>query len=88
LANHKSAAKRARQTPRREAVNNAHKSAVRTYERKLRKAISDKDVQAAGDLLKQFASQIMRATKRRIYSKNAVARKLSRLSSAIHSLQK
>lgn len=80
MANHKSAAKRARQTVRKTAVNNARKSTVKTHEKNLIKAIIAKDVKALPELLKKFTSQVMKAAKTGVIKKETAARKISRLS--------
>ncbi|HWU44294.1 MAG TPA: 30S ribosomal protein S20 [Bdellovibrio sp.] len=80
MANHKSAAKRARQAVRKTAVNNARKSSVKTVEKKLVKAIETKDIKALPELLKAFTSQVMRAAKTGIIKKETASRKISRLS--------
>jgi hypothetical protein len=46
LANHKSAAKRARQAQRKETINGQRKSAVRTSEKSLLKALAEKNTKA------------------------------------------
>lgn len=80
MANHKSAAKRARQTVRKTTVNNARKSTVKTHEKNLIKAIIAKDVNALPELLKKFTSQVMKAAKTGVIKKETAARKISRLS--------
>ncbi|AFY01157.1 30S ribosomal protein S20 [Bdellovibrio bacteriovorus] len=80
MANHKSAAKRARQSIRKTAVNNARKSTVKTAEKKLVKAIEAKDLKALPELLKNFSSQVMKAAKTGVIKKETASRKISRLS--------
>lgn len=80
MANHKSAAKRARQSVRKTAVNNARKSTVKTVEKNLVKAIQAKDLGALPELLKKFTSQIMKAAKTGALKKETASRKISRLS--------
>ncbi|MGZ3768098.1 MAG: 30S ribosomal protein S20 [Bdellovibrio sp.] len=80
MANHKSAAKRARQSVRKTAVNNARKSTVKTAEKSLVKAIQAKDLSALPELLKKFTSQVMKAAKTGIIKKETASRKISRLS--------
>lgn len=81
MANHKSAAKRARQSVKKTATNSARKSTVRTAERKLVKAIEAKDLKALPALLASFSSQVMKAAKNGVIKKAAASRKISRLSS-------
>ena len=87
MANHKSAAKRARQSVKRAARRSSYKSSVRTAEKTLRKTIAAKDTKAAGEALKTFMSRINRASKTNIYHPRAAARKIARLSSAVAAMK-
>lgn len=83
MANHKSAAKRARQAVRRNERNTMTVSALRTSERKVRTAIASGDKPAAESALKELMSRSSRAaTKGAIHAKTA-ARKVSRLSQQV-----
>lgn len=84
MAQHKSAAKRARQSVRKNAVNTTRKSKVRTGEKTLLKAIKDKDTKAVQTLLGQYTSQMMKAAQKGVFSKQNASRKIARLSSAVH----
>lgn len=86
MANHKSAAKRAKQSLRKKTVNSKRKSTVRTWEKKVRTAIASKQTDEATTLLKKFTKEIAIAAKSGVVHKNAVARKVSRLSSQISAL--
>jgi small subunit ribosomal protein S20 len=88
LANHKSAAKRSRQSIKRKTVNNKRKSIVKTIEKKLLQAISLKDAPKAQELLKSFTSLVDRAAKSKVVSKNHASRKKSRLSSTVSQIGK
>ncbi len=87
MANHKSAAKRARQSVKRAARRSSYKSSVRTAEKTLRKNITAKDSKAAGEALKTFMSKIARASKTNIFHPRAAARKIARLSAAVSALK-
>ncbi len=87
MANHKSAAKRARQSVKRATRRSAYKSSVKTIEKKLRKTITGKDAKAAGEALKEFMSKITKASKTNIFHPRAAARKISRLSAAVANLK-
>lgn len=80
MANHKSAAKRARQAVRKNKVNTSRKNTVKTSEKSLSKALAAKDVKAIPELLKAFTSQIMKAAQRGIFKKESASRKIARLS--------
>lgn len=84
MANHKSAAKRARQSLRRNAVNTRRKSTVRTHEKNLVKALMNKDVKALPELLKTLTSQFMKAANKGALKKETVSRKIGRLSARVH----
>lgn len=86
MANHKSAAKRARQTTRRTAVNNKRKSAVRTFEKSIMKALSEKKVSDLPALLKSYKSLFSKAARQGVVSKQKMARKIGRMSAKVHAL--
>ncbi len=86
MANHRSAAKRARQTTRRTTRNSRIRTSVRTCEKKLKAAIVGKDIEQARNLLRTYTSDIAKmAQKGIIHIKNA-SRKISRLSSQVSGL--
>lgn len=80
MANHKSAAKRARQSVRRQAINSTRKSVVKTAEKNLVKAIAAKDLKAVPELLKNYVAQIYKAAQKGVLKKETASRKVSRLS--------
>lgn len=86
MANHKSAEKRARQSIKRNARNTATEKSVRTWEKKLRKAVEQKDKKAAGELLSTYVSKIGKAAAKGVLKKPMAARKVSRLSSLVSTL--
>ncbi len=86
MANHKSAAKRARQAVRRTEVNNQRRSKVRTWEKKLRSAIAAKEKSTAAELLSVFSGQIAKAVKNGLVHANAASRKVGRLAAQVSRL--
>ena len=86
LANHKSAAKRARQSVKREARNVQVKSAVKTFEKKVTKAIENKSAKEAVVALKEFTAKIMTAASKGVLKKETASRKISRLSTRVSKL--
>jgi small subunit ribosomal protein S20 len=89
LANHKSAAKRARQSVRKAAVNGNRKNTVRTHEKKLLKAIQAKNVTELPQLLKNYISQLAKAAQKGVFKKETASRKIGQLASKVNqSLQK
>lgn len=80
MANHKSAAKRARQSLKKNARNRSTKNSVRTWEKKLRDAVAKKDAKGAQELLSTFTSKIGKAAAKGVIKTQTAARKVSRLS--------
>ncbi len=80
MANHKSAAKRARQSVKRNQRNTTALSSVRTFERKLRTAIAAGDKKGAQDALRAYMSKVSKAATKGVMHAKTAARKLSRLS--------
>ncbi len=80
MANHKSAAKRARQNIRRADRNSATKNAVRTWEKKLRQAVAAKDSKQVPELLKAYMSRVAKATIKGVFKRETASRKVARLS--------
>lgn len=85
MANHKSAAKRARQSVRKTSINSRRKSIVRTVEKNLLKALSEKNITQLPQLLVAFTSQMMKAAQRGVFKKETASRKISRHSSKVAS---
>lgn len=86
MANHKSAAKRARQATKRTAVNSKRKSTVRTEEKKLIKALEAKNVKELPALLSALTSKLTRAAQKGVFGKNTASRKIGRLSARVQAL--
>ncbi len=84
MAQHKSAAKRARQAVKKNAVYMARKSKVRTSEKSLAAAIKTADKKAIPELLSAYTSQMMKASQKGVFSKSTAARKIARLSTQVH----
>jgi small subunit ribosomal protein S20 len=88
MANTKSAAKAARQATKRQAINDSRKSAVRTAVRKVEEAVAKGDAKAAAVAMQSAEPQLRRAGVKGVVSKNAVSRKVSRLTKKIKALAK
>jgi len=86
MANHKSAEKRARQTERRTVVNAARRSRVRGSIKKVEEAIKSGDKKAALDALKAAQPEIQRGASARVVTKNAAARRVSRLNARVKAM--
>lgn len=74
MANTASAKKRARQNEVRRNRNMAHRSKLRTFMKKVRTAIANKDKDTAVESYKLFVPIIDRASNRGIIHKNKAAR--------------
>lgn len=86
MANHKSAAKRARQTEQKTEFKARTKSTVRTFEKKLKKAITESKKDDAQKFLREYSSKIGKAAQKGIYHANTAARKISRLAQQVSRL--
>lgn len=69
-----------RQNVKRRMLNRQKKSAVRTYEKAVRKFVEQNDLENAEVAYRKFSSSIDKAAKTNLYHKNNAARKKSRLS--------
>ena len=86
MANTASARKRIRQTKTRTLRNQARKSRMRTFIKKVETTIADGDKAAAQEALRQAQPEMQRAASKGVVHANTVARKLSRLSARIKAL--
>ena len=86
MANSPQARKRIRQTERRADVNRARRGRIRTLIRNVEKAIEAGDAAAASEALKMAQPDIMRGVAKGVLQKNTAARKISRLSNQIRTL--
>ena len=86
MASHKSAEKRARQTERRTAANTARRSRVRGSIKKVEAAIKGGDKKAAQVALRDAQPEIQRGAAKHIVTKNAAARRVSRLAARIKAM--
>jgi small subunit ribosomal protein S20 len=86
MANTASARKRIRQTERRTARNQARKSRMRTFVKKVETAIASGDKAKAAEALRAAQPEMQRAAGKGVIHSNTVARKISRLSARIKAL--
>jgi small subunit ribosomal protein S20 len=87
MPNTASAKKRMRQDSVRRARNRASKSTLRTQLRKVRAAISSKNVEQSETEFRTFVKKLDAAAAANVVHANAAARTKSRLSSAIKGLK-
>jgi small subunit ribosomal protein S20 len=88
MANHASAKKRIRTNARRNEINTARTSRLRTFIKKVETAIAGGDAKAATEAYKIAQPEMLRGVSKKVISKNTAARKLSRLSARIKALAK
>jgi len=86
MANTASARKRIRQTVKRTERNQARKSRMRTFVKKVEVACASGDKAAAQEALRIAQPEMQRAAIKGVMHKNTVARKLSRLAARIKAL--
>lgn len=85
MANHASAKKRAKQTPKRAKINSARKNRIKTFVKKIEAAITAGDAEAAAAAFKAAQPEIMRGVSKGVMHKKTAARKISRLSAKLKS---
>jgi small subunit ribosomal protein S20 len=88
MANTKSAKKAARQTVRRNVINRARRSRLRTAVRKVEEAITAGDRTKAVAAMAEAEPVIIRSAQKNIVHRNAAQRKVSRLAHRIAALGK
>ena len=86
MANTASARKRIRQILVRTARNQARKSRMRTFVKKVETAIATGDKSGAADALRLAQPEMQRAATKGVIHLNTVSRKLSRLSARIKAI--
>lgn len=86
MPNHKSAEKRDRQNARRNAVNTANRTKLRSQVKKLRSALSHGKAEEAKALHGQTISEIDKAVQKGILHRNTAARHKSRLTGHVNKL--
>jgi small subunit ribosomal protein S20 len=88
MANHKSAKKRIRRNNRRNDINVARQTRIRSFVKKIEQAIAAGDARAAEETLKIARPELDRGVAKGILDKKTASRKLSRLSARIKALKK
>jgi small subunit ribosomal protein S20 len=86
MANTASAQKRNRQTVKRTERNQARKSRMRTFVKKVETAIAGGDKEAAAAALVAAQPEMQRAATKGVVHANTISRKLSRLSARVKAL--
>lgn len=83
MANTPQAEKRIRRNARRQAINRARLSRIRTFVKKVESAIAAGDKAAAEAALKAAQPEIMRGVSKGVLHRNTAARKVSRLTARV-----
>lgn len=86
MANTPQSKKRARQSERRNDINRARRSRIRTFLRKVEEAIASGDATVAKAALQAVQPELARGVTKGVMHKNTVARKMSRLSARVKAL--
>jgi small subunit ribosomal protein S20 len=86
MAQHKSAEKRIRQTEKRNAINRARLSRVKTFVKAAEEALANGNKTEAQKALRAAEPEIQRGARHGVIHKNAAARKISRLSKRLKAL--
>jgi len=86
MANTPQSKKRARQAERRQDVNKARRSRIRTFLRKVEEAISSGSQDVAKIALRAAEPELARGITKGVLHKNTVARKMSRLTARVKAL--
>lgn len=86
MPKHKSAEKRDRQNNRRNAINTANRTRLRSQIKRLRTMIASGDAQQAQSLLPKTISLLDQAVQKGVLHQNTAARHKSRLTSHVNKL--
>ncbi len=86
MANTPQSKKRARQSERRQDINKARRSRIRTFLRKVEEAITSGNQEVASAALREAQPELARGITKGVLHKNTVARKMSRLSARVKAL--
>ena len=83
---HPSAQKRHRQSLKRQARNQAIRSRVRTFVKRVRESVDARNAAQANERLKSATRAIDKAVTKGVLHRNTASRKISRLTHAVRSL--
>lgn len=86
MAHHKSAIKRIKQNAKRNARNRHQKSTLKTFIKRVREAVENKDKAAAQEALKAAIPVIDKTATKGVIHKSNAARNVSRLTKLVNTL--
>jgi small subunit ribosomal protein S20 len=84
MAHHASAKKRIRQTVRRTAINRARLSRIRTFIKRVERAVASGDRDLALEALRAAEPEIRRGVNKGVLKLNTASRRISRLSKKVN----
>lgn len=84
MANIKAAIKHIKTSERRTEENKRRKSAIKTYTRRFEDALEEGNIEEAKELLKVVDKKLKQAEHKNIIHRNAVARRMSRLTKKLN----
>ena len=88
VAQHASALKRHRQSEKRRRRNKALKTQLKHVVRTVRASVEKKDAKEAADTLATATRDLAKAASKGVLHRNAAARRIARLSRAVHAIGK
>ena len=88
MPNKASAKKRLRQTIKKTTENKNRKTRIKTFVKKVERAVAQGDQDAANGVLRTAQSEIMRGVSKGVLHKNSASRKISRLNLKVKGLKK
>jgi small subunit ribosomal protein S20 len=86
MANTPQSKKRARQNERRNDVNKARRSRIRTFVRKVEEALASGNATVAAEALKSAQPELARGVTKGVLHRNTASRKISRLAARVKAL--
>ncbi len=86
MANHKSAIKRNRQNPKRNARNTGYRTQVKTHTKKVLSAVEENNVEAAQKSLKEAETVIAKVASKGVLHSRSASRKISGLARKVHQM--
>ncbi len=87
MANHPSAWKRIRQTEKRRLRNKFYRTRMKTFIKRVREAINQKDTEQAEARLREASRIIAKTASKGVIHKRTAARKISRLTRQVNTLR-
>ncbi len=87
MANHPSAWKRIRQTEKRRLRNKFYRTRMKTFIKRVREAVNQKDAEQAETRLREASRIISKTASKGVIHKRAAARKISRLARQVNTLR-